>query len=427
MGMSFNRCWFSVAALTLAAAADLQAATPAVQCGALIVESLTLKEDLGPCPGDGLVVGSSDIQIDLNGHRVFATQRANVGVRLEGWSNVTVKGGVIAGFDNGVLVTGGQGHTLTHLTLRNNRFGLRVADAPASAHRIEKNVVTANRLIGVLFDPLAVGATLSKNDVSANAGFGIVLDGGSSSNSVEGNRAVGNRDNDVELRRGGSNDLLENHAPAVLDLIDPDRAPYVEGVDFHAAGGIGDVVGRLKPAGIALAAATAQANPNPSDTSTSGCSTADFDAADFRQGDIALLQRGGCELKQKVERAIGRGAAAVIIFNEGQAPHRLTHDFGSAAELIVPVVFASYAAGFELHGLASNAPVTVRVTTHTSLVPLTGGFPGAHDNEISKNVAGTATDQNFCTTNRWTKNDFQSFFVGSCPGGGGIGATSHNY
>jgi hypothetical protein len=426
--MSIQRRWFRVAALTLVAAANLQAATPAVECGAVIVQNLTLKEDLGPCPGDGLVVGGSDIQIDLNGHRVFATQRANVGLRLEGWSHVTVKGGVIEGFDTGVLVIAGQGHRLAHLSLRNNRFGLRMADAPASAHRIENNVVTANRLIGMLLDPLVERATLSKNDVGANAGFGIVLDGGSSFNSVQGNRAVGNRDTDVELRRDTPEVLFENQAPAVLHLIDPDRAPYVEGVHFHAAGGVGDVVGRLRPIGVALAAAaTAQANPNPSDTSTSGCSSADFDAAGLRPGEIALLQRGGCELTEKVDRAIRSGAAAVIVFNEGQAPHRLTHDFGRTAEPFVPVVFASYATGFELQGLASSAPATVRLSTHTSFVAVTGGLPGARDNEVSKNVGGRASDQNFCTTNRWTKNDFQSFVEGSCPGGGGIGATSHNY
>jgi hypothetical protein len=432
-----------VAAVVLFTAAEVLAQASTVECGAVVLESLKLKEDLGPCPGDGLVIGASGIRIDLNGHKLFATQRANIGIRLEGWSNVTVKGGVVDGFDTGMLVSGGQEHTLTGLTLRNNRFGLRITDAPNSAHRIDGNVVAGNRLIGVLLSPFAEGVTLSKSDVRDNAGYGIVLDEASAFNVVQGNAAHRNAERDIELRQKKVLFQRANAVAPVLQVLSPVRPPYIEGVDFHAAAGDSSTsFARLVPVGVALdPAATAFANPRPADTATSGCKPGDFAAAGFQPGDVALMQRGTCTLDRKVVNAVNAGAAGIVIFNEGQTPHRLSHDFGTVGEpmpgtlIRPPTLLASYAAGFELLGLARNGPVGIRVVAETRLFssPLA---PATHDNSVSKNAATSASDENlFCGTNHWTKNSFdrvnQECVDGLPPGGsggpGGIGATSHNY
>jgi parallel beta-helix repeat protein len=432
-----------VAAAVLFTAADLPAQTSSVECGAVVLEDLKLKEDLGPCPGDGLVIGTSGIHIDLNGHKVFAAQRANVGIRLEGWSNVTVKGGAVEGFDTGVLVSGGQEHTLAKLSLRNNRFGLRIADAPNSRHRIDGNVVAGNRLIGVLLSPFVEGVTLSKSDVSDNAGYGIVLDGASAFNVVQGNTAHRNGARDIELREQKVLFQRANVVAPALQALSPARPPYVEGVDFHAAAGNGSTpFARLVPVGIALdSAATAFANPDPADTSTSGCKAGDFTAAGFQPGDVALIQRGTCTLDRKVVNAVKAGAAGIVIFNEGQAPHRLSHDFGTVGEptpgalIGPPTLLASYATGFELFGLARSGPVGIRIVAGTQLLP-SPVVPATHDNGVSKNAAASASDENMvCGTNHWTKNSFdhvnQECVDGLPQGGGGgpggIGATSHNY
>lgn len=66
------------------------------------MRDVRLNNDVGPCSSDGLVVAASDITLDLNGHKIFGTQRANVGIRVESVNNVTVTGGTVAGFGVGV-------------------------------------------------------------------------------------------------------------------------------------------------------------------------------------------------------------------------------------------------------------------------------------------------------------------------------------
>src|SRR5262249_59035003 len=50
-------------------------------------------------------------------------------------------------------------------------------------------------------------------------------------------------------------------------------------------------------------------------TSTSGCTAADFTG--FQAGNIALIQRGGCNFGVKIQNAEAAKASGVIIFNEG--------------------------------------------------------------------------------------------------------------
>ena len=130
--------------------------------------------------------------------------------------------------------------------------------------------------------------------------------------------------------------------------------------------------------GSALGTVTAQVIPVdinliPPRASTSGCDgafteaavgaplTADpagvNDFAGFPAGQIALIQRGGCSFALKVANAQTAGAAAVILFNQGNTPERsgLLTDItaeppaGSAFTTItVPVVGASFADGATL-------------------------------------------------------------------------------
>ena len=102
----------------------------------------------------------------------------------------------------------------------------------------------------------------------------------------------------------------------------------------HASGGV---------TGSALGTVTAPVTPvdinlTPPRANTSGCDgafteaavgaplTADpggvNDFADFVAGRIALVQRGGCSFALKVANAQTAGAAAVILFNQGNTPDR---------------------------------------------------------------------------------------------------------
>ncbi len=86
------------------------------------------------------------------------------------------------------------------------------------------------------------------------------------------------------------------------------QVTYVEDVDFAAMSysGSGTVTAPVQAVDINLAGDRA---------STSGCEAADF--AGFTPGNIALIQRGTCTFRVKVDNAAAARAAAVIVFNQG--------------------------------------------------------------------------------------------------------------
>src|SRR5262249_12996952 len=84
----------------------------------VITQNTTLKQDVGPCAGDGIRVAADNITLNLNGHKVFGTPghlHDNVGVHLMGRHGVVVTGGKalaeITDFDAGVAIEGGGGNT----------------------------------------------------------------------------------------------------------------------------------------------------------------------------------------------------------------------------------------------------------------------------------------------------------------------------
>lgn len=117
-------------------------------------------------------------------------------------------------------------------------------------------------------------------------------------------------------------------------------------------------------------------NPN---TSTSGCQSSDF--VNFPSGGIALIQRGSCTFYEKSKNAQNAGAAAVIIFNEGQQGRRGVVD-GTLGEsdLFVPVLGTSYEMGVLL---SEEAGQLLRFSVDTSL-----------DNVPSYNVFAEYGDSN---------------------------------
>ena len=93
--------------------------------------------------------------------------------------------------------------------------------------------------------------------------------------------------------------------------------------------------------------------------STSGCEATDF--AGFPAGNIALVQRGTCAFAAKALNAQAAGAAAVIIFNQGNTALRVDLIVGTLApdSATIPVVGTSYANGVSLAQAGSTANVRV--------------------------------------------------------------------
>ncbi len=105
-------------------------------------------------------------------------------------------------------------------------------------------------------------------------------------------------------------------------------------------------------------------------SSTSGCQDEDF--KDFPKGAVALIQRGACNLGDKVNRAVTAGASAVILFNEGQEGRRDVLRGSAGAARQIPLVGASFAVGENLAAsLASGAAAQVEVAAWGAIEPQT--------------------------------------------------------
>lgn len=211
-------------ALSLVMAGMAVSAAPAganhLACGAIVTQSVTLDADLGPCPGDGLVVRASNVTVNLNGKRIFAAQGPadTAGVRLvnpanppSGLTGVTVTNGVIQGFDAGVAVFGGSGNRIHRLILLDNvnpggedvacDLGDGIALINSDNNRIENNRLVGNGPYGgisLVFDSdanLVRSNSLERHNIqgiegcgNANQDEGIRIEGpGANDNRIESN------------------------------------------------------------------------------------------------------------------------------------------------------------------------------------------------------------------------------------------------
>ena len=89
-------------------------------CGQTITEDTVLTEDLA-CPpgtGSGIVIGASNITLDLGGHTVsgYAPGTGVFSIDQEG---ITIRNGTIEGFNAGVFVINTQTVTVENLTVKN--------------------------------------------------------------------------------------------------------------------------------------------------------------------------------------------------------------------------------------------------------------------------------------------------------------------
>ena len=114
--------------------------------------------------------------------------------------------------------------------------------------------------------------------------------------------------------------------------------------------------------------------PSPApNSSTSGCEAGDFTG--FAEGSVALLQRGTCTFRTKVENAIRAGAAAAIVFNEGNPGRRelFPGNLGSP-QVRIPALAASFEVGEALRngrsdgatGVEAEVSADVEAGTRTS-------------------------------------------------------------
>jgi Zn-dependent M28 family amino/carboxypeptidase len=139
-------------------------------------------------------------------------------------------------------------------------------------------------------------------------------------------------------------DVYTQLAPPTLSANPAPSPAWAEGQDYSSMEFSGS--GAFANAPIAVidyAAPTTKAS-----TSTSGCEDADFPAS--LAGKVAVIQRGTCDFGVKAAKAQERGAAGVIIYNEGTIgdPDRnglISGTLGTGTTFTIPVLDATYAAG----------------------------------------------------------------------------------
>ncbi|MGI9023420.1 MAG: virginiamycin B lyase family protein [Acidimicrobiales bacterium] len=157
--------WFTEKWASQIGRLDPATVTPPPPPCLVLTQSLTLTDDVGPCPGAGIVVTADNVTLDLNGHKVISAPGPRYGdfpgVLLLHASGVTVTNGTVTGFDAGVAVEGGSDNTLTRLNVHHNQsradpasiYGDGIVLFHSSRNQIVDNVVSRNGIydgIGVL-------------------------------------------------------------------------------------------------------------------------------------------------------------------------------------------------------------------------------------------------------------------------------------
>jgi Zn-dependent M28 family amino/carboxypeptidase len=161
-------------------------------------------------------------------------------------------------------------------------------------------------------------------------------------------------------------DFFFEDAPTTFEQVSPDPATYTEDVDYATTefSGSGNVT-------AALVAVDLTFPPTPEPSSSSGCEPSDFDGLAIT-GRVALIQRGTCDFRVKVDNAAAAGAAAVVLFNEGQEGRRdVINGTLGGPNAAIPTVDTSFALGSDLANGVENGPTGTRVhiqtTTHSEV------------------------------------------------------------
>jgi hypothetical protein len=164
-------------------------------CGSTISANVHLETDIGPCPGNGIVVAGDDITVDLGGHTILGRD-VGYGLRIQG-SGVTVTNGTVENFtvgmsiapnltvqavrvtqnsDLGFSVSGtgfGPGYRFNSANISDssidhngNAFGFEHGEMPNGTVNLENNAISSNG---------RAGSFIGIEDTAAN-GVGKVVD-----------------------------------------------------------------------------------------------------------------------------------------------------------------------------------------------------------------------------------------------------------
>ena len=142
-------------------------------CGQNVQGNVKLISNL-ICKSDGLIVGSNNTAIDMNGFSLKGPglNSNKVGIMIAGQHNVTISGnGIITGFQSGIYLSGSNDVSAHDINANNNKVAFYVTGAQNS--EITNNMVN-NNTIGVALHS-SDGADIKYNQLSQNRLSGVTL------------------------------------------------------------------------------------------------------------------------------------------------------------------------------------------------------------------------------------------------------------
>jgi parallel beta-helix repeat protein len=174
-----------------------------VACGDVIVSDVRLENDL-LCPGDGFAVTGSGIKINLNGHTV-AGAGVGVGIRVQSSQGVSIYGGTVRGFLQGMFVASSTGVIIKDNAFTENNTAVLLQ--ASSGNTIKANVAWRNGARVFMLRPNIFGVVSTNNDVVGNLLFdnptGIFLIS-QPGNTFKGNTISGSTVAAFDLAPGGA-------------------------------------------------------------------------------------------------------------------------------------------------------------------------------------------------------------------------------
>ena len=179
------------------------AAGTAAKCGDTMISDIILANDLLDCAGDGLVVGANDITIDLNGHTVDGSgSLKSAGIRIQGYSGVIVKGGIVREFGRGIWLINAVDNQVLGNTIENSAEEGVFADKKSGGALVEGNKIIGNGIDPVStwadgIDAQSYGATIRGNTVNNSRDDGIDANGNDVT--IENNTMDGNGSNGIDV------------------------------------------------------------------------------------------------------------------------------------------------------------------------------------------------------------------------------------
>ncbi|HJT85270.1 MAG TPA: right-handed parallel beta-helix repeat-containing protein [Nitrososphaeraceae archaeon] len=184
-------------------------------CGQVITQNVVLTSNLKCADSDGLIVGASDIVIDLNGNTISGPDAGSqektsskVGIMVPNVNNVVIQDGTIEGFQAGVMMSGSQNVEIKGIVSKDNQIGFFSTGASiVNAHlsipmnnqigfaahstqqlTVENNIIYQNTMAGITLVN-SDNAVVTLNSIT-ESGNGLYLDNQSDNNNVNFNNVL---------------------------------------------------------------------------------------------------------------------------------------------------------------------------------------------------------------------------------------------